>query len=73
MIIVLTVDWFKHAFVVKFNNISIESYKEYRATLAYDVASSRRKDTISDHSDVVSRRLGFIPLPLAVLVSCLLV
>ena len=66
---ILTVDWFKHAFVVKFNNISIESYKEYRATLAYDVASSRRKDTISDHSDVVSRRLGFIPLPLAVLVG----
>jgi len=62
------IDWFKHAFVVKFNNISIESYKEYRATLAYDVASSRRKDTISDHSDVVSRRLGFIPLPLAVLI-----
>jgi len=62
------IDWFKHAFVVKFNNISIESYKEFRATLAYDVASSRRKDTVSDHSDVVSRRLGFIPLPIAVLI-----
>uniref|UniRef100_H2YLP4 Uncharacterized protein n=1 Tax=Ciona savignyi TaxID=51511 RepID=H2YLP4_CIOSA len=61
------VDWFKHAFVLKFNHIPIESYKEYRATLAYDVASSRHKDSVNDHSDVVSRRLGFIPLPLAVL------
>ncbi|XP_078488121.1 transmembrane anterior posterior transformation protein 1 homolog isoform X1 [Ciona intestinalis] len=62
------VDWFKHAFVLKFNHIPIESYSEYRATLAYDVASSRHKDSINDHSDVVSRRLGFIPLPLAVLI-----
>lgn len=60
------IDWFKHAFVVKFNHIPIESYSEFRATLAYDVANSRH--STSDHSDVVSRRLGFIPLPLAVLI-----
>jgi len=65
----LPVDWFKHAFVLKFNHIPIESYQEYRATFAYDVAASRQTGSISNHSDVVSRRLGFIPLPLAVLVS----
>lgn len=62
------IDWFKHAFVVKFNHIPIGAYNEFRATLAYDVASSRHKNSNSDHSDVVSRRLGFIPLPLAVLI-----
>nr|CAB3266812.1 transmembrane anterior posterior transformation protein 1 homolog [Phallusia mammillata] len=62
------VDWFKHAFVLKFNHIPIESYKEYRATFAYDVATSRQVGSISDHCDLVSRRLGFIPLPLAVLI-----
>ncbi|CAK8689722.1 transmembrane anterior posterior transformation protein 1 homolog [Clavelina lepadiformis] len=62
------VDWFKHAFVLKFNHIPIDSYKEYRATFAYDVVTSRNKGAISDHSDIVSRRLGFIPLPLAVLI-----
>jgi len=72
MVIVMLVehfiDWFKHAFVVKFNHIPTESYNEFRATLAYDVASSRRKGSLSDHSDIVTRRLGFIPLPLAVLI-----
>ena len=62
------IDWFKHAFVLKFNHIPIGSYKEYSATFAYDVVNSRKKGSISDCSDVVSRRLGFIPLPLAVLI-----
>ncbi|XP_039258882.2 transmembrane anterior posterior transformation protein 1 homolog [Styela clava] len=61
------VDWFKHAFVLKFNHIPIESYNEYKTTLAYDLISSRQHDSISDHCDVLSRRMGFIPLPLAVL------
>lgn len=62
------VDWFKHAFVTRFNEITSEVYGEYTVTLAYDLVSSKLKRAYADHSDLVSRRMGFIPLPLAVLV-----
>ncbi|XP_015264388.1 PREDICTED: transmembrane anterior posterior transformation protein 1-like [Gekko japonicus] len=42
-------------------------YSEYRASLAFDLVSSRQKNAYTDYSDSVSRRMGFIPLPLAVL------
>ncbi|XP_033633187.1 transmembrane anterior posterior transformation protein 1 homolog [Asterias rubens] len=64
----ILVDWVKHAFITKFNSIPAEVYTEYRASLAYDMVTSRMKTAFSDHSDVVSRRMGFIPLPLACLV-----
>ncbi|XP_035673606.1 transmembrane anterior posterior transformation protein 1 homolog isoform X2 [Branchiostoma floridae] len=62
------VDWVKHAFITKFNEIPADVYDEYRASLAYDMISSRQKNAFSDHSDLVSRRMGFIPLPLTCLV-----
>ena len=62
------VDWFKHAFVTRFNEINCEVYREYAVTLAYDLVSSKIKGAYADHSDLVSRRMGFIPLPLAVVV-----
>ncbi|XP_065183935.1 transmembrane anterior posterior transformation protein 1-like isoform X2 [Sycon ciliatum] len=61
------VDWIKHAFITKFNSISSTVYKEYRLILARDVADSRHHLPAADHCDLVSRRMGFIPLPLAVL------
>ncbi|XP_071947913.1 transmembrane anterior posterior transformation protein 1 homolog [Antedon mediterranea] len=61
------VDWVKHAFITKFNCISAEVYLEYRASLANDLVSSRKKTAYSDHTDLVSRRMGFIPLPIAAL------
>ena len=64
----MVVDWFKHAFVTRFNEINCEVYREYTVTLAYDLVSSKLKRAYADHSDLVSRRMGFIPLPLAVLV-----
>lgn len=64
----MVVDWFKHAFVTRFNEISCEVYKDYTVTLAYDLVSSKLKRAYADHSDLVSRRMGFIPLPLAALV-----
>ncbi|CAH1783993.1 unnamed protein product [Owenia fusiformis] len=63
------VDWVKHAFITKFNEISTEVYRDYTVSLAYDLLQSRQKNAYSDHADLVSRRMGFIPLPLA----CLLV
>ncbi|XP_074614095.1 transmembrane anterior posterior transformation protein 1 homolog [Acropora palmata] len=62
------VDWIKHAFITKFNNIPVEVYSEYRELLAEDATSSRQKNAHADHFDLVSRRMGFIPLPLGSLV-----
>ncbi|XP_058156623.1 transmembrane anterior posterior transformation protein 1 homolog [Dasypus novemcinctus] len=61
------VDIVKHAFITKFNDITADVYSEYRASLAFDFVSSRQKNAYTDYSDSVARRMGFIPLPLAVL------
>uniref|UniRef100_A0A674M934 Transmembrane anterior posterior transformation 1b n=1 Tax=Takifugu rubripes TaxID=31033 RepID=A0A674M934_TAKRU len=63
----VTVDVVKHAFITKFNDISADVYGEYKASLAFDLVSSRQKNAYTDYSDSVSRRMGFIPLPLALL------
>ncbi|CAM4549708.1 transmembrane anterior posterior transformation protein 1 homolog isoform X3 [Lepidochelys kempii] len=63
----IAVDIVKHAFITKFNDITADVYSEYRASLAFDLVSSRQKNAYTDYSDSVSRRMGFIPLPLAVL------
>ncbi|XP_063165698.1 transmembrane anterior posterior transformation protein 1 homolog isoform X3 [Candoia aspera] len=63
----VAVDIVKHAFITKFNDITADVYSEYRASLAFDFVSSRQKNAYTDYSDSVSRRMGFIPLPLAVL------
>uniref|UniRef100_A0A3P9L0P2 Transmembrane anterior posterior transformation 1b n=1 Tax=Oryzias latipes TaxID=8090 RepID=A0A3P9L0P2_ORYLA len=63
----VAVDIVKHAFITKFNDINADVYGEYRASLAFDLVSSRQKNAYTDYSDSVSRRMGFIPLPLALL------
>ncbi|XP_041845866.1 transmembrane anterior posterior transformation protein 1 homolog [Melanotaenia boesemani] len=63
----VVVDVIKHAFITKFNDIPADVYSEYRASLAFDLVSSRQKNAYTDYSDSVARRMGFIPLPLAVL------
>ncbi|XP_023328133.1 transmembrane anterior posterior transformation protein 1 homolog [Eurytemora carolleeae] len=60
------VDWIKHAFITRFNEVSADVYKDYTISLAYDLAQTKQKLAFSDHSDIVSRRMGFIPLPLGV-------
>lgn len=62
------IDWVKHAFISKFNALPASTYTEFRASLAYDMVISRKKSAFSDHSDLVARRMGFIPLPLACVV-----
>lgn len=61
------VDWFKHAFITKFNNIQPEVYLAYRKFLAKNILSSRDDMVFTGHTDQVSRRMGFTALPLAVL------
>ncbi|CAB1325609.1 unnamed protein product, partial [Coregonus sp. 'balchen'] len=63
----IAVDIIKHAFITKFNEITADVYSEYRASLAFDLVSCRQKNACTDYSDSVARRMGFIPLPLAVL------
>ncbi|XP_065841702.1 transmembrane anterior posterior transformation protein 1 homolog [Oscarella lobularis] len=60
----VAVDWIKHAFILKFNNISSEVYRQYRVTLSKDVIKRRQNMALADQMDVVSRRVGFVPLPL---------
>lgn len=60
------VDWIKHAFITRFNELQLDVYRDYRTSLAYDMVQTRQKHAFSDHSDLVARRMGFIPLPLAV-------
>lgn len=60
------VDWIKHAFITRFNEIPIDVYKEYTTSIAYDVTQTRQKHAFSDHSDLVARRMGFISYPLGV-------
>ncbi|XP_035213401.1 transmembrane anterior posterior transformation protein 1 homolog [Stegodyphus dumicola] len=62
------VDWMKHAFITRFNEITFEVYRDYTVSLAYDLASCKLKNAFADHSDLISRRMGFIPLPLGALV-----
>ncbi|KAK1804329.1 hypothetical protein P4O66_020347 [Electrophorus voltai] len=63
----VTVDIVKHAFITKFNDITADVYREYKASLAFELVSSRQQNAYTDYSDSVARRMGFIPLPLAVL------
>uniref|UniRef100_A0AAZ3RAR2 Transmembrane anterior posterior transformation protein 1 homolog n=2 Tax=Oncorhynchus tshawytscha TaxID=74940 RepID=A0AAZ3RAR2_ONCTS len=55
--------------VIAFNDITADvSLICLRISLAFDLVSSRQKNAYTDYSDSVSRRMGFIPLPLALLV-----
>ncbi|KAK8744733.1 hypothetical protein OTU49_000589, partial [Cherax quadricarinatus] len=60
------VDWLKHAFITRFNDIPSDAYKDYTVLLASDLILCKQKYAYSDHSDLVARRMGFIPLPLGV-------
>lgn len=62
----ILVDWIKHAFITRFNELQVDVYKDYTISLAYDMAETRQKRAFTDHSDLVARRMGFIPLPLGV-------
>lgn len=62
----ILIDWIKHAFITRFNELNETIYREYTTSLAYDTMQTRQKHAFSDHSDLVARRMGFIPFPLGV-------
>ncbi|KAI9030899.1 eukaryotic membrane protein family-domain-containing protein [Phycomyces nitens] len=65
------VDWLKHAFITKFNQIRPSIYGKYTDLLCKDLVigspsrSSAQRHAFVDQSPVVSRRLGLPVLPLA--------
>ncbi|CAG9856709.1 unnamed protein product [Phyllotreta striolata] len=69
----MLVDWIKHAFITRFNELNLDVYRDYTTSLAYDVAQTRQKHAFSDHCDLLARRMGFIPLPLGVVTIRVLV
>uniref|UniRef100_A0A2C9M797 Uncharacterized protein n=1 Tax=Biomphalaria glabrata TaxID=6526 RepID=A0A2C9M797_BIOGL len=64
MLVEVIVDWIKHAFITKFNELSASSYADFALGLAQDIASSQKKHAFTNFSDQVCRRMGFTPMPL---------
>lgn len=62
------VDWVKHGFILKFNELTPDVYREYTISLAHDMVKTKQDIALSDYTDLLSRRLGFIPLPFVSLV-----
>eukprot|EP00172_Hildenbrandia_rubra_P002896 Plantae.Rhodophyta-Hildenbrandia_rubra.ctg4126.p1 GENE.Plantae.Rhodophyta-Hildenbrandia_rubra.ctg4126~~Plantae.Rhodophyta-Hildenbrandia_rubra.ctg4126.p1 ORF type:complete len:630 (-),score=68.02 Plantae.Rhodophyta-Hildenbrandia_rubra.ctg4126:3128-5017(-) len=65
----ILVDWIKHAFVTKFNRIHHRAYQQFSLVICNDIMQ-RRKDSVirSIGGSAVSKRVGFISLPLGALV-----
>ncbi|BFZ01089.1 hypothetical protein BsWGS_04128 [Bradybaena similaris] len=64
ILVEVIVDWIKHAFITKFNELSANSYADFALGLAQDIASSQKKHAFTNFSDQVCRRMGFTPMPL---------
>jgi len=62
------IDWMKHAFIIKFNNLTVDIYPEYRAILAQDFITAKDPTKAIEYADQISRRMAFSPLPLAAVV-----
>uniref|UniRef100_A0A7S2G4J5 Protein TAPT1 homolog n=1 Tax=Haptolina brevifila TaxID=156173 RepID=A0A7S2G4J5_9EUKA len=76
-----TVDWIKHAFIIKFNRISPTVYGAFLRILCADACRPAGDDnrprspttrptwgSPSEHSAPVASRMGFVPVPLLCLV-----
>ncbi|KAF9987173.1 hypothetical protein BGZ65_004815 [Modicella reniformis] len=73
------VDWLKHAFITKFNQIRPSVYGRFVDILSRDLVigsparlagRNNQQQMFVDQSPMVSRRIGLAALPLACLVSC---
>ncbi|XP_044763184.1 protein TAPT1 homolog [Coccinella septempunctata] len=73
LVVEFFVDWLKHAFITKFNDLSLDIYRDYTTSLAYDLAQTRQNHAFTDCCDLVARRMGFIPLPLGVVLIRILI
>ncbi|KAI0561590.1 Eukaryotic membrane protein Tapt1 [Gracilaria domingensis] len=66
----IIVDWIKHAFVTKFNRISPNVYRQFLIVICEDLSQSKSLSVVrSIGGSGVAKRIGFVNLPLAALVS----
>jgi len=68
MIAEFFIDWMKHAFIIKFNNLTVDIYPEYRQILAEDYIRAKHPTNPIEFGDQISRRMAYSPLPLAAVV-----
>lgn len=64
----MVIDWLKHAFITKFNQLSPTMYSKFLTILCRDLTGWKSEETILDHTHHVSKRLGLMALPLACVV-----
>lgn len=65
----IIVDWTKHAFVTKFNRIPHRVYRHFSVVICDDMVKTRKHSIVrSIGGSAVSKRVGFVSLPLAALV-----
>lgn len=65
----VVVDWIKHAFVTKFNRIPYRVYHHFSLVICDDMVKTRKHSLVrSIGGSAVSKRVGFVSLPLAALV-----
>lgn len=66
----VVVDWIKHAFVTKFNRIPPRVYDQFLLVICDDIATAKSQSVVrSIGGSGVSKRIGFVNLPLAALVT----
>jgi hypothetical protein len=58
------VDWIKHAFITRFNELPVDVYRDYTISLAYDMAQTRQKHVSNPLLLVID------PVMVVVLISC---
>lgn len=69
----MLVDWIKHAFIVKFNDIPHHTYSDLAHILASDVLTAHKRLPHLDEQHATTHRLGFSTLPRAALALRMLV
>ena len=47
------IDWMKHSFIIKFNNLSVDIYPEYKLILAQEFIRARNPANCIEHSDLI--------------------
>lgn len=57
----MVVDWIKHAFITKFNDISPDVYRKYRAILSKDLVTSRHGNVRIRFDAMISWHSSYYP------------
>jgi hypothetical protein len=65
----VVVDWIKHVFVAKNNNLPPSLYDlDFRAALVQDIRAPRTAEMMRDPLQLMARRIGFSPLALCLVI-----